>query len=93
MFDNPPIPEKGEMTVPTEAGLGLKFAPNLFEKYGSVRRPVALTRARIKSLAGQLLFSVPAELKASRKKERVTPFFESTQAPLSPGVWQAGGQT
>jgi L-alanine-DL-glutamate epimerase-like enolase superfamily enzyme len=28
------MPENGEMTVPTGAGLGLKFAPDLFEKYG-----------------------------------------------------------
>jgi L-alanine-DL-glutamate epimerase-like enolase superfamily enzyme len=34
LFDNPPMPENGEMKVPTEAGLGLKFAPDLFEKYG-----------------------------------------------------------
>ena len=34
LFDNPPMPENGEMTVPTGAGLGLKFAPDLFEKYG-----------------------------------------------------------
>jgi L-alanine-DL-glutamate epimerase-like enolase superfamily enzyme len=34
LFDNPPMPEKGEIKVPTEHGLGLKFAPGLFEKYG-----------------------------------------------------------
>ena len=34
LFDNPPMPEKGEMTVPAGPGLGLKFAPDLFEKYG-----------------------------------------------------------
>jgi len=34
LFDNPPMPEKGEIKVPTEPGLGLKFAPDLFEKYG-----------------------------------------------------------
>ena len=34
LFDNPPKPEKGEMTVPAGPGLGLKFAPDLFEKYG-----------------------------------------------------------
>jgi L-talarate/galactarate dehydratase len=34
LFDNPPMPVNGEMTVPTEPGLGLKFAPDLFEKYG-----------------------------------------------------------
>ena len=34
LFDDPPVPEKGEMTVPTAPGLGLKFAPKLFEKYG-----------------------------------------------------------
>ena len=34
LFDNPPMPEKGELKVPISTGLGLKFAPNLFEKYG-----------------------------------------------------------
>lgn len=34
LFDNPPMPEKGEMIVPTAPGLGLKFARDLFEKYG-----------------------------------------------------------
>src|SRR6266850_379748 len=34
LFDNPPMPVNGEMTVPTGPGLGLKFAPDLFEKYG-----------------------------------------------------------
>ncbi len=34
LFDNPPMPEKGEMKVPTAAGLGLSFAPDLFDKYG-----------------------------------------------------------
>ena len=34
LFENPPIPEKGEITVPTGAGLGLKFASDLFDKYG-----------------------------------------------------------
>ena len=34
LFDDPPVPVKGEMTVPTAPGLGLKFAPKLFEKYG-----------------------------------------------------------
>jgi L-alanine-DL-glutamate epimerase-like enolase superfamily enzyme len=35
LFEDPPMVEKGEMTVPTGAGLGLKFAPDLFEKYGA----------------------------------------------------------
>jgi L-alanine-DL-glutamate epimerase-like enolase superfamily enzyme len=34
LFDDPPMPVNGEITVPTGAGLGLKFAPDLFEKYG-----------------------------------------------------------
>jgi L-talarate/galactarate dehydratase len=34
LFDDPPMPVNGEITVPTGAGLGLKFAPGLFEKYG-----------------------------------------------------------
>jgi hypothetical protein len=28
------MPVNGEMTVPTGSGLGLKFAPDLFDKYG-----------------------------------------------------------
>src|SRR5713101_3509686 len=34
LFDNPPMPVNGEMTVPTGPGLGLNFAPDLFDKYG-----------------------------------------------------------
>ncbi len=34
LFENPPMPDKGVMTVPTGAGLGLKFAPDLFKTYG-----------------------------------------------------------
>jgi L-talarate/galactarate dehydratase len=34
LFDNPPIPVNGEIAVPPGPGLGLKFAPDLFEKYG-----------------------------------------------------------
>jgi len=34
LFENPPMPEKGEIAVPTGAGLGLKFAPDLFDQYG-----------------------------------------------------------
>ncbi|MFZ0809856.1 mandelate racemase/muconate lactonizing enzyme family protein [Bradyrhizobium sp.] len=34
LFDNPPMPVNGEIAVPNEPGLGLKFAPDLFEKYG-----------------------------------------------------------
>ena len=34
LFDDPPMPVNGEMTVPTGPGLGLKFASDLFEKYG-----------------------------------------------------------
>jgi L-alanine-DL-glutamate epimerase-like enolase superfamily enzyme len=34
LFENPPMPVNGEMTVPTAPGLGLKFSPDLFEKYG-----------------------------------------------------------
>jgi L-alanine-DL-glutamate epimerase-like enolase superfamily enzyme len=34
LFDDPPMPKQGELTVPTGPGLGLKFAPDLFEKYG-----------------------------------------------------------
>ena len=35
LFEDPPMPVKGEMTVPNAPGLGLKFAPDLFEKYGA----------------------------------------------------------
>jgi len=34
LFADPPVPEKGEMTVPAAPGLGLKFASDLFQKYG-----------------------------------------------------------
>jgi L-alanine-DL-glutamate epimerase-like enolase superfamily enzyme len=34
LFEAPPMPVNGEMTVPTAPGLGLKFAPDLFGKYG-----------------------------------------------------------
>jgi L-alanine-DL-glutamate epimerase-like enolase superfamily enzyme len=34
LFDNPPMPVNGEMTVPAGPGLGLNFAADLFEKYG-----------------------------------------------------------
>ena len=34
LFEDPPMPVKGEMTVPAAPGLGLKFAGDLFEKYG-----------------------------------------------------------
>jgi L-alanine-DL-glutamate epimerase-like enolase superfamily enzyme len=29
------MPVNGEITVPTGPGLGLKFAPDLFDKYGA----------------------------------------------------------
>jgi L-alanine-DL-glutamate epimerase-like enolase superfamily enzyme len=34
LFEDPPKPEKGMMTVPASPGLGLKFAPDLFKTYG-----------------------------------------------------------
>src|SRR5690242_16344470 len=34
LFENPPMPERGEMTVPPGPGLGLTFAPDLFKQYG-----------------------------------------------------------
>ena len=34
LFDDPPTPVNGEMTVPAGAGLGLKLAPDLFQQYG-----------------------------------------------------------
>jgi len=34
LFDDPPMPQQGVMAVPTGPGLGLKFASNLFEKFG-----------------------------------------------------------
>ncbi len=35
LFENPPVPESGEIAVPAGAGLGLKFAPDLFERYSA----------------------------------------------------------
>jgi L-alanine-DL-glutamate epimerase-like enolase superfamily enzyme len=34
LFDDPPMPRDGMMTVPTAPGLGFGFAKDLFEKYG-----------------------------------------------------------
>ena len=34
LFEDPQMPVKGEMMVPDAPGLGVKFAPDLFEKYG-----------------------------------------------------------
>jgi L-alanine-DL-glutamate epimerase-like enolase superfamily enzyme len=34
LFEDPPMPQQGMMTVPPGPGLGLKFAPDLFQKYG-----------------------------------------------------------
>jgi L-talarate/galactarate dehydratase len=34
LFENPPVPDKGEMTVPAAPGFGLKFDSKLVEKYG-----------------------------------------------------------
>jgi L-talarate/galactarate dehydratase len=34
LFEDPPMPVNGEIAVPAGAGLGLKFAPDLFDKYG-----------------------------------------------------------
>jgi L-alanine-DL-glutamate epimerase-like enolase superfamily enzyme len=34
LFDDPPMPRDGMMTVPTTPGLGFGFARDLFEKYG-----------------------------------------------------------
>jgi len=34
LFDDPPMPKDGMMSVPTKPGLGFGFAPDLFEKYG-----------------------------------------------------------
>jgi L-talarate/galactarate dehydratase len=34
LFENPPMPFNGEIAVPSGAGLGLNFAPDLFDKYG-----------------------------------------------------------
>jgi L-talarate/galactarate dehydratase len=33
LFENPPMPVNGEIAVPPGGGLGLKFAPDLFERY------------------------------------------------------------
>jgi L-alanine-DL-glutamate epimerase-like enolase superfamily enzyme len=34
LFADPPMPVKGEMTVPAAPGLGVTFAGDLFQKYG-----------------------------------------------------------
>jgi len=34
LFEDPQMPVKGEMAVPSTPGWGLKFAPKLFEQYG-----------------------------------------------------------
>jgi L-alanine-DL-glutamate epimerase-like enolase superfamily enzyme len=34
LFEDPPMPVNGEIAVPTGPGLGLKFAADLFDKYG-----------------------------------------------------------
>jgi len=34
LFEDPPTPDNGEMTVPSAPGLGLKFAADLLSKYG-----------------------------------------------------------
>jgi L-alanine-DL-glutamate epimerase-like enolase superfamily enzyme len=34
LFADPPLPVRGEMTVPSAPGLGLTFAPDLFKTYG-----------------------------------------------------------
>ena len=34
LFEDPPMPVNGDIAVPAGPGLGLKFAPGLFEKYG-----------------------------------------------------------
>ena len=34
LFEDPPMPVNGEIAVPTGPGLGLKFARDLFDKYG-----------------------------------------------------------
>lgn len=36
LFEDPPVPDKGELRVPAAPGLGLRFAPDLFETYGVV---------------------------------------------------------
>jgi L-alanine-DL-glutamate epimerase-like enolase superfamily enzyme len=34
LFEDPPMPQQGMLMVPAGPGLGLKFAPDLFQKYG-----------------------------------------------------------
>jgi L-alanine-DL-glutamate epimerase-like enolase superfamily enzyme len=34
LFDDPPMPTNGMMTVPKKPGLGFGFAADLFDKYG-----------------------------------------------------------
>jgi L-alanine-DL-glutamate epimerase-like enolase superfamily enzyme len=35
LFDEPPLPRDGMLTVPSKPGLGFGFAPDLFTKYGA----------------------------------------------------------
>jgi L-talarate/galactarate dehydratase len=35
LFDEPPLPHDGMLTVPVKSGLGFGFAPDLFTKYGA----------------------------------------------------------
>jgi L-talarate/galactarate dehydratase len=33
LFENPPVPENGMLRAPEGPGLGLRFAPDLFERW------------------------------------------------------------
>ena len=35
LFEDPPVPERGEMTVPAQPGLGLRWAPDVLKRFAS----------------------------------------------------------
>jgi L-talarate/galactarate dehydratase len=35
LFENPPLPERGMLTVPLQAGLGLRFAPDIVKRFAA----------------------------------------------------------
>ncbi|HEX9466535.1 MAG TPA: mandelate racemase/muconate lactonizing enzyme family protein [Alphaproteobacteria bacterium] len=35
LFEDPPLPERGEMTVPSRPGLGLRFAPEIVKRFAA----------------------------------------------------------
>src|SRR4051812_36903794 len=35
LFEDPPVPQRGEMTVPAQPGLGLRFAPEVMKRFAA----------------------------------------------------------